>query len=106
MANAEVYYSIFDVLGLTAIILGAAYLFVMALIVRDFSSIRNHPFRFALEWLMISIIPALPFLVFAVTRNITFEKARIWFVSVAIKFTIFHILMQLSGYYTHLFGEF
>lgn len=103
--DATLYYSIFNLLLISALIGGFIYLLVFAILIHDVGYIKAHPFWFAVEWLVVSLVPALPFFIFTKTRGMTTPKAIIFFWSVAFKFAIFHLLMQLAGYYTHEFGD-
>jgi hypothetical protein len=103
--EASLYYTIFNILLLTAVLAGFAYLLVLSITMHDVQFITKSPFKFAFELLLVGCVPALPVFVFTLTRGMTMQKALIWFWSITVKFTIFHVLMQLSGYYTYTFGS-
>lgn len=73
---------------------------------KDIGFIINQPFDFFMEMLFVSIIPALLMVfVFARTRKFTPQEATVWFWTVLFKLMIFHLLFQLSGFYTYVFGN-
>lgn len=79
-------------------------LLIISLIVCDVGFIRNQPFDFVIELIFVSLIPALLMVfVFAKTRRLDSRQTLVWFLSVMLKLMIFHILFQLSGFYTHVF---
>lgn len=91
--------------GLIAIfILGFALFFAIALVARDVDIIRKKPFVFAIETILISVIPAIPLFFFSVSRGIEFRKTLTWVIGLSIKFAVFHIIFQLSGFYTFMFS--
>ena len=78
---------------------------IMAFIKRDYAFIVDHPFDFFMELLFISIIPALLMVfIFARTRNMSKDETILSFFTIIIKFMVLHILLQLSGLYTSMFG--
>ena len=90
---------------LFAIVSGTIALTGMSFVIRDTEYITEYPIKFLLELLYISITPALIVFMMAKFRN---DKITLhtWqeFVLVAAKFMLFHILLQLSGFYRSIFG--
>jgi len=103
MVDLELLYFLFKIAIIVILVFGFAYLIALAAIVHDYSIIVNKPFLFAIETMLMSLLPGIPILFFVVTRNITWKKAWVWFASLSIKFAIFHVLSQLSGLYNWLF---
>lgn len=90
--------------GLIAIfILGFALFFAVALIARDVDIIRKRPIIFALETILIAVVPALPLFFFSISRGIPWMQSLSWVIALSIKFAVFHIIFQLSGFYTFMF---
>lgn len=85
------------------LVVGFAMLLSTAVVVRDTILIRKHPFKFAAELVLMSILPAIPLLFFVISRNLPMNVALTWFYGLSFKFAVFHILFQLSGFYTYLF---
>jgi len=106
MSNeGSVYYVGFNVMMLAAVAVGFGYLFLISILVHDTQMIRENFLYFVAEWSVVAILPAIPFLFFVLTRNMSLEKAKIWFWSLSAKFAVFHLLLQLSGYYRYMFGD-
>lgn len=105
MSDLQLFYLIFQYSLFGILFLGAAYLFVLTLLRRDFEIIVRRPFIFIVELILVSIIPAVPLLFFAVSRKISLSEAMTWFIALAVKFAIFHVLLQTSGMYTMWFGH-
>lgn len=84
---------------------GAIFLLmIISLVVRDTDFIRNRPADFIIELIFVSLIPALLMVfVFAKTRRLDSRQTLVWFLSILFKLMIFHILLQISGFYTHVF---
>lgn len=102
--DAEYLYFLFEVATIGLLIIGFIYLFVLSLIVRDYKLIVERPFIFTIELLFMMLLPAIPLLFFTVSRGVDFKKAVILASTLAAKFGAYHIVLQLSGSYTHLFG--
>lgn len=75
----------------------------MAAVVRDTEFITQHPFLFAFETLVMSVLPAAPLLLLYYTQNVTAEVARRTFYALTFKFALFNVLLHLSGMYRALF---
>ena len=86
------------------VILGFALLIGIAVIVRDVDMIKKRPFVFVTELLLVSLLPAVPVLFFAISRGMPFGSAVAWMYGLAIKFGLFHVLAQISGLYTFMFS--
>ncbi len=97
------YQYLFKLLTLLALIGGFIYLLVLSIIVKDFKFIYENPLLFFVETIFMMILPAIPLLFFYVSRKISWNKAMIYAGSLALKFGAFHIVFQLSGFYSYLF---
>lgn len=102
--TGDIYFVVFSVLLLLAAAVGFVYLFALSIFVHDTSIITGNFVYFFVETLLVAILPALPFFFFVVSRGISIEKAKLYFYSLAAKFGVFHLLLQLSGYYRYLFA--
>lgn len=101
--DKEFLFFLFKLFTVVILVLGAVYLFVLSIIIRDYQIIVDRPFIFIIELLFIMLLPAIPLFFFIFSRNMPLKDAIIWASSVAGKFGIGHILLQLSGTYTYLF---
>jgi hypothetical protein len=102
--DLEYQYFVFEIMVLGVIFIGLAYLLALSMIVRDYKLIVERPFIFIIELLLMSLLPGIPILFFVVSRGTTLTQAWVWFVSLSAKFAIFHVLSQLSGFYTWIFS--
>jgi hypothetical protein len=102
--DAEYLYFLFEVATIGLLIIGFIYLFVLSLIVRDYKLIVERPFIFTVELLFMMLLPAIPLLFFCVSRSVDLKTAIIYASTLAAKFGAFHVVLQLSGTYTHMFG--
>lgn len=99
--NLQVMYVVMEI-GLVAFLLVSVALLLFAAVMRrDFDMIAKRPFAFVVELLVVSIVPAIPILLFAATRGMEWDMALAWFYGLAIKFGVFHVLLQISGFYTY-----
>lgn len=90
---------------LYCIFLATLVLVVTSFIVRDVAFIKNHPMSFLVELFFMSVVSSLIIcFVFARTRLVRVKDSITWFFALVAKFAIFHILFQLSGVYTVMFG--
>jgi hypothetical protein len=90
--------------GLIAVfVLGFAVFFGVSVVARDVEILKKKPFIFAIELLLVSLLPALPILFFVVSRGLDIATAITWMYGLSIKFALFHLVFQLSGFYTYLF---
>lgn len=79
-------------------------LIIVSLVVRDIEFIRNQPGEFFIELIFVSLIPALLMVfVFARTRKLDSRQTLVWFLGILFKLMVFHILLQISGFYTYVF---
>lgn len=79
-------------------------LIIVSLVVRDINFIRDQPADFFIELIFVSLIPALLMVfVFAKTRRLDSRQTLVWFLGLLFKLMVFHILLQLSGFYTYVF---
>jgi len=101
----EYLYFVFEITIIFLIFMSVAYLLALSVIARDYKIIIENPFLFIIELLLMSILPGIPILFFVITRGISMEQAWIWFSSLSVKFAIFHVISQLSGFYTWLFSS-
>ncbi len=85
------------------LILISAFLLFLAVMVPDTAMIRNRPFQFVFEWIVLSVGVALPFYVFVYTRGMDWATATAWFIGLSVKLAVLHVLFDLSGYYSYLF---
>lgn len=102
--DLDFYYFIFEISIIAVLAFGIAYLLALAILVRDVKLIRSKPLIFIFELLLMAILPGIPILFFVVSRGITWERAWIWFSSLSVKFAIFHVVSEISGFYTWLFA--
>lgn len=103
--SASVYYVVFNVLMISAVLIGFGYLLTLSILVHDTSKITDSFIYFVVEWALVAFAPALPIWFFVVTRAMSIEKAKVWFWSLSSKFAVFHLLFQLSGYYRYMFAD-
>lgn len=91
--------------GLIAFLLfGGALLLFLSVMRRDVEFLKRQPIMFLLELALVSLLPALPVLFFVWSRGMEWTDAFPWFYGLAIKFAFFHLLFQISGFYTFLFS--
>ena len=88
---------------IAVLIIGFAILLGVTFAVRDFKIIAERPLIFIVETLVISVIPAVPLFFFTLSRGISMASATKWVAGLSIKFAIFHIVFQTSGFYTYMF---
>ena len=96
----------FDIIVYFATLTAVVTLCVVSFFVHDFGFIMHRPFDFFIELLFVSLVPSLLMVfVFARTRSIDSKSTLVMFFTVMIKLMIFHILFQLSGIYSAMFGR-
>jgi hypothetical protein len=88
------------------VVIGAAIisLIVLSALVRDTDYIRRYPKYFAAEVFIMAVGGALPLLFVAYCRGARVSSSLLEFGLLAVKLGVLHILLQLSGAYTHIFG--
>lgn len=101
--DARFWYALFNILLLGAVAFGFVYLFVLAVLVHDTRKILNAPFTFIAEWIVVAFVPSATILFFVVSRDVPVQKIMPFFWGIFIKFAIFHLLLQLSGYLNYEF---
>jgi hypothetical protein len=89
---------------ITAIVLGLSILVPLAIIKRDTFIITQRPLKFAIETFLVGVVPGICILFFTISRGIPFSETRIFALELAIKFSLFHVLFQISGFYKYLIG--
>ena len=86
------------------IILSAIVLTVASIIVQDVDYPNKHPIKFLLELNLMSFVASFPFIYVHWLRNGgSYTKYIFPYTILVIKFALFHILLQFSGFYTSLF---
>lgn len=98
-------YSILKTLIIIAIVFGLFLLFVMSIIVHDTKYIQEYPNKFMIELFLISVLAAIPIFYIGYARDVSLKTTTIDFILLVVKFGLFHIGMQLSGFYTNMFEE-
>ena len=83
--------------------IGLLILLITACFVREYKFIVDYPYYFALELAVFSIIPSLVVLLMVKTRGLPIKESIYWFLLLAFKFAVFHIVAQLSGLYKEMF---
>ena len=76
-----------------------AALVFMSVVVQDTEFIRSHPFAFAFETVVMSLLPAAPLLLLHYTQSVSAAVARHAFWALTFKFALFNVLMHTSGLY-------
>lgn len=94
---------IFTIVLFAGVMFLLGYLVILAVVVRDYQFIVDHPLNFAVETVLWATIPCVPLFYFAISRNISMTVIWTWAISLSVKFVIFHILLQLSGVYSSWF---
>lgn len=95
----------FELALFVGIALAFGFLGYMALKVRHFDYIKQHPIRFFLEFVAFSILPAIPLWLFMATRWLPPKKVWVWFGALWFKFALLHVLFEISGVYQFYFGN-
>lgn len=98
-------YSILKTLILIVIFMGLFLLFAMSILVRDTKYIEEHPNKFMIELFLISVLAAIPIFYLGYARDVSLKTTTIDFIFLVVKFALFHIGMQLSGFYSNIFEE-
>jgi hypothetical protein len=102
--DIQAFYLLFEVGLIFILLFGFAVLFALALVVRDVDAIKRGPFLFLIETVLVALLPAVPFLFFVISRGIPLEVAAAWVYGLSAKFAVFHLLFQVSGFYTYMFA--
>ena len=94
-------YVLYGGLFLTLLVLG-----MFSFYVQDYDFIIQNPGGFFMELIAVGLIPALLMVfVFAITRKLSQSETLVWFFTVLLKLMILHLLLQLSGCYSYMFGN-
>lgn len=87
------------------LIVGYVVLILLAVYTQDFELIKQHPFKFAFETILVGAGLALPFYYFGYWRGLSSKETHAIVIGLFIKFVSLHVLLQLSGFYTGLHGD-
>lgn len=91
--------------ALALIIVCFIYLTIMSILIRDLTFPKEHPFLFTAETLLFGLSGSLIILFIAYGRDSFYNKDTfIIFGSLFVKFCLFHILLQFSGFYSYVFN--
>ena len=78
----------------------------MSVVIHDYEYIVENPLKFFAELVAMGILPTLAVLALYYLRESKLTKKDIFALGlVALKFTILHVLLQLSGYYRYIFEK-
>jgi hypothetical protein len=93
-------YVLYGGLFLTLLVLG-----MFSFYVQDYDFIIQNPGAFFSELIAVGLLPALLMVfVFSITRKLSPNETLVWFFTVLLKLMILHLLLQLSGCYSYMFG--
>lgn len=98
-------YSLLKALLIFGIIVGFFLLFIMSIVVHDTKFIEENTNRFMIELVLISVLASIPIFYIGYGRDASLTTSTINFILLVIKFGLFHLGMQLSGFYTNMFEE-
>jgi uncharacterized membrane protein YvlD (DUF360 family) len=86
------------------LLISAIYLTIASLIVRDIDYPKKHPTKFVMELIIMSILATFPYTYIHWLRNGGGYHKYVFSHSILVlKFAVFHLLLQFSGFYTALF---
>ena len=91
-----------------AFVLVAATIFLttVSFYVKDFEFPKKSPYLFTLETVLMTFLPAIAFIfMFWFRGHINNKNLITEFIIFASHFTVFHLLFQFTGAYSHLFSE-
>lgn len=91
---------------ITAIVIGIAILVPLSVVKKETYMITQRPVLFAMETFLVGVVPGLCLMFFTISRGIPFSETRLFALELAIKFSLFHVLFQISGFYKYLIGGF
>jgi hypothetical protein len=92
--------------GVTLAVIIAAFflLAVVSGLIRDITYPTKSPVKFAVEVLLMGLLPALVFLLMAIFRGYPINSTVLEeFGMLLAKFSILHVLLQFSGFYSFVF---
>jgi hypothetical protein len=94
-------YSLFAYLLVSIVVLVVA-----SVIVKDTRFIREHPWKFTMETLFMSVIATFPFMYLIWSRSGHFRRFDVVeYLILILKFGGLHVLLQTSGFYSVLFRD-
>lgn len=80
------------------------FLAVVSGLVRDIDYARKNPSRFAIETVLMAVLPSLVFFAMTIFRGYSITWERIMEFSIlCLKFGLIHVLLQFSGFYSSVF---
>lgn len=86
---------------ITLLIISAIYLIIMSILKKDLKYPIAHPWLFTLETLLVSFTMGLIVVLMSYGRGEFSVKTLLEFVLMTLKFGVFHILLQFSGFYSY-----
>jgi hypothetical protein len=89
--------------AIALVILAFLYLVIVSFIVRDVKYPKEHPYLFTLETLLVGLGGSASIFLMAYGRDKITISTVMEFLLLAVKFSVFHILFQLSGFYDYVF---
>lgn len=101
--DANTLMGVFDALTIAVLVAGMVYLVVLSALVHDTYFITTHPLAFVFEMAAMFAIPGLPVLLFISSQGAKPSLAIKYYISIGIKFAVFHVLFHVSGMYRRLF---
>jgi len=94
------------IFGLMVLVIVSTFfvLSVVSCLIRDLTFPTNNPVEFTIETLVVGIIPSLIILLMTILRGYTITNVTAGeFMILVVKFSVLHILLQFSGFYSSLF---
>ena len=87
------------------IVTSLAILTGLSAIIRDTEYMVKEPFKFTVETLLMGFLPAIAIIATIYYRTDEISSTNIFeCIILAIKFALFHVLFQISGYYRYIFA--
>ena len=84
------------------LIVSLIFLIVMSILIKDLKYPSSHPYLFTLETLLISFAMGLIVILMSYGRNSKISiQTLLEFTLMTLKFGVFHILLQFSGFYSY-----
>ena len=100
--NTKVYTFIYWLTIAITIFLIAA-LVVTSIIVRDTAYMVEHPVKFTIETVSISVLTAVTIFILGWSRTITMKHQLVMVLGLMLKVALINVLLQISGFYTAAF---
>ena len=94
------------IFGLMVLVIVSTFfvLSVVSGLIRDLTFPTNNPIKFTIETLVVGIIPSLIILLMTILRGYTITNVTAGeFMILVVKFSVLHILLQFSGFYSSIF---